>query len=70
MRFQVLTAVSMKMTVFWDVVPCSLAKFTDISEVLTAFIISLMTEAVSTSQKKVIFLQQDLFSPPKSDCRN
>jgi hypothetical protein len=25
-RFQVLTAVSMKMTVFWDVAPCSLVE--------------------------------------------
>jgi hypothetical protein len=25
-RFQVLTAASMKMTVFWDVVPCSLVE--------------------------------------------
>jgi hypothetical protein len=27
------------MNVFWDVVPCSLVKFTDVSEVLPAFVI-------------------------------
>jgi hypothetical protein len=27
-RFQILTAVSMKMTVFWDVVPCGLESLT------------------------------------------
>jgi hypothetical protein len=40
MRFQVLTAVSLKMAVFWVVAPCSLVeKFTDILEVLAASII-------------------------------
>jgi hypothetical protein len=34
-RFQVLTAAVMKMTVFWDVAP----KLTEVSELLTASII-------------------------------
>jgi hypothetical protein len=38
-RFQVLTATSMKFRVFWDVVPCSPLKLTDIPEVLIASII-------------------------------
>jgi hypothetical protein len=35
-RFQVLTATSMKITVFWDVAPCSLVEIDLVSEVLTA----------------------------------
>jgi hypothetical protein len=35
MRFQVLTAASMKMTVFWDAAPCSLVDIYHISEALT-----------------------------------
>jgi hypothetical protein len=38
-RFQVLTAVNMKMTVFWDVAPVVWWKFTDVSDVLTASVI-------------------------------
>jgi hypothetical protein len=41
LRFQLLTATSMKRAVFWDIAPCSLEELTDISEVLTAFIIRL-----------------------------
>jgi hypothetical protein len=33
-RFRVLKAVSMKVTVFWDVAPCSLIMFTDFAGVL------------------------------------
>jgi hypothetical protein len=38
MRFQVLMAVSMKITVFWDVAPLSLVEvgYIDVSELLTA----------------------------------
>jgi hypothetical protein len=42
-RFQVLTATSMKMTVFCDVAPCSLVETDDVSEVLTASITRAMT---------------------------
>jgi hypothetical protein len=43
----------MKITVFWDVVPCS---FIDVSEVLSAsIIIALMMEAVSTPEMSVNF---------------
>jgi hypothetical protein len=51
-RFYVLTAATMKMTVFWDVAPCSLVKFTDVSEGFTASIIRativLSTQGVPT----------------------
>jgi hypothetical protein len=36
MRFQVLTVVSMKMSVFWDDAQCNLVKLTDVSEAFTA----------------------------------
>jgi hypothetical protein len=42
-RFQVLTAASVKMAVFWNVAPCRLVKLTDVSE-------TLMMEAASTSE--------------------
>jgi hypothetical protein len=48
-RFQVLTAASMKFKVFWDVVLCSQLKLTDISEVHTVSIIRAMMKAVRTS---------------------
>jgi hypothetical protein len=47
-RFEVLTAASMKMIVFWVVAPCSLVEI-DVSEMLTAFIIkAMMMEAANT----------------------
>jgi hypothetical protein len=40
----------MYITVFWDVVPCSLVEMTNVSEVISStIIVALMTEAVSTS---------------------
>jgi hypothetical protein len=60
-RFEVLTAASMKMAVFWVVALCSLGEVYDVSEVLIASFnravlaasiiraITLMMEAVSTS---------------------
>jgi hypothetical protein len=47
-RFQVLTAVGMKVSVFWDVAPCSHV------EVDRRFI-ALMMEAVRTSETSVNF---------------
>jgi hypothetical protein len=41
----------MKMTAFWDVVPCNVVKFTCVSDVLAASVIALMIEAASTSEK-------------------
>jgi hypothetical protein len=38
-RFEVLTAASVKIAVFWVVAPCSLVEATDVSEVLAASII-------------------------------
>jgi hypothetical protein len=43
-RFQVLTAASMKMAVFWVVVPCSLVQVYRVSEVLAASIIRAMSK--------------------------
>jgi hypothetical protein len=37
--FQILTAASMKMTVLWNIAPCSFVEVTDISEMHTASII-------------------------------
>jgi hypothetical protein len=44
-RFQVLTVASMKMSVFWDIAPCSLA---DVSEELAAAIIRVMSDLLSS----------------------
>jgi hypothetical protein len=57
MTFQILTAVSMKMTAFWDIAPCSV-EIDRRLEVRTASIIGAMTEAVCISEKLVNF-QQD-----------
>jgi hypothetical protein len=38
------------MVIFWIFVPCSLVKFTGVSEVLAASITALMMEAASTSE--------------------
>jgi hypothetical protein len=57
-RFQDLTAASKKMTVFWDVVHCSVVEIVRASEVLTASIIrELMMEAVSVSETSVSFYE-------------
>jgi hypothetical protein len=48
----------MKMTVFWDVAPCSLVEIDRCFEVLTAsiiWLIALMMEAVSTSETSANF---------------
>jgi hypothetical protein len=37
-RFEVLTAVVMKSSIFWDITPCSMLKSTDVSEKLIASI--------------------------------
>jgi hypothetical protein len=58
--FQVLTAASMKMALIWIVAPCSLVKFTDVSEVLT-----LMMEAEITSETSVNFYQITRRNDPK-----
>jgi hypothetical protein len=54
----------MKMTVFWDVVACSLAKFSDVSEVFAASIIRVM-EAASTFEKLVNFYQTTWHNIPE-----
>jgi hypothetical protein len=64
MEFQILMAVSMKMTVFWVVDRAVSLKQTNISEVVTAFIIiALMTEAVSTTEMS--FLQDYTLQQPR-----
>jgi hypothetical protein len=57
MRFQVLMAASMKMTVFWEVSRVFWYKFTVISKVLTTSIISEIMETVSASETSVSFYQ-------------
>jgi hypothetical protein len=52
-RSQVLTAVSMKMAVFWVIAPRSLVELYDVSEVLAASIISLVMKAASISETSV-----------------
>jgi hypothetical protein len=53
MRFQLLTAASMKMTVFWDVALCSLVEIYWCFRWATA----LMMEAAGTSETSVNFYQ-------------
>jgi hypothetical protein len=53
---EVLTAVTVKMAVFWVVQPgvsTDWCEFTDVSEVCTASLIALMIEAVQTSETLV-----------------
>jgi hypothetical protein len=61
MRFQVLTAMSMKVTVFWDVAPCSLVEvyqhFRGACCLHHQDIITLMLEAVTTPETSVNFYQ-------------
>jgi hypothetical protein len=54
-RFQVLTAASMKMTAIWDVAPCSPLNWTDVSEARTASNIWVMLQAVRSSVTLVYF---------------
>jgi hypothetical protein len=56
-RFQVLTAASMKMAVFWDVAQCSLVEIDRRFRGLTAFVIraiALMMEAVRPLKRRSI----------------
>jgi hypothetical protein len=56
-RLELFTAVKLsmlKMTVFWDVAPSSLVEI-DVEEVLTASIIALMIQPVSTTETSVNF---------------
>jgi hypothetical protein len=58
----------MKMSGFWLVAPCRLVKFTDVSAVLAASIISviaLMTEAASPSEMSVNFYQTTWCNNPE-----
>jgi hypothetical protein len=57
MRYQVLTAASMKMIAFWDIAPCSPVVADHISEVRTASIIRamMMMEAVRKSETSVCY---------------
>jgi hypothetical protein len=49
------------MTVFWDVAPCSLWELTDVSEVLTASIVTAMTYYTAQHPTK----QTPSYSPPR-----
>jgi hypothetical protein len=59
LRFQVLTAASMMMAVFWDIAPCSLV------EVYRCFRGALMMETVSTSETSVNSYQTTRRKNPK-----
>jgi hypothetical protein len=48
-RFQVLTAASMKIITFWDIPPVVSLEYADVSEMRTAIIVLVM-EAVRTSE--------------------
>jgi hypothetical protein len=66
-RFHVLTVASMKMTVFWDVAPCSRWKFTEVSEVLATSIIRATMEAENISETSVNFYHTTRRNIPE-DC--
>jgi hypothetical protein len=46
----------LKVTVFWDVAPCSIVKITDVSEVLTASIVRASTGADGAFQTTVVYI--------------
>jgi hypothetical protein len=54
-RIQVLTAVSMMITVFWDVSPCSLTEVHRLFRMLAASVIALIMEASSASETPIDF---------------
>jgi hypothetical protein len=62
-RFEVLTAASIKMTVFWVAAPCSLVEF---YRRYRGAIIALMMEAASTSETLVNFYQTTRRKPEDS----
>jgi hypothetical protein len=65
-RFQVVTAVSIKMTVFWDVAPCSLAEvYQCFRGVCCCAIIALMLEISGTSETSVNFYQTTWCNTPE-----
>jgi hypothetical protein len=53
-----------KMPVSWDDVPCNLVEIDDVSWVLSASVIALMTEAVRTSEKLLNFYQTTWYNIP------
>jgi hypothetical protein len=68
--FEVLTAVNMKITVFWAVMPCSLEiRFQHFGEAAPIFKKSIRLHAIS-SQKTVIFLRNFCGVTIYSSCGN
>jgi hypothetical protein len=55
--------VALKIAVFWDVAPCSLEKFTDVSEVINASIMRAIS--TRTSEKSVNFYQTTRRNTPE-----
>jgi hypothetical protein len=51
-KFEVLTTVNMKSSIFWDIMPCSPAKSTDVSEEHTASIFRVKQEAKQVTSMK------------------
>jgi hypothetical protein len=66
LKFQVLIAANMKVTVFWNTGRCSPVEIYQVSDVLTASI-ALMMEAVSTSETSVCFSEISRLNIPE-DC--
>jgi hypothetical protein len=64
-RFEVLTAASMKMTIFWVVVLCSLVEVYRRFRGVATSITTLMMEAASTSKMLVNFYQTALRNNPE-----
>jgi hypothetical protein len=64
-RLQVVTALSMKTTVFWDISRCSLAKIHRRFRGAYFSIIRAMMEAVSTFEKSNIFYHHKLLNIPE-----
>jgi hypothetical protein len=54
---EVLTAVSMKMAIFWLLAQCCLVEVVSVSEVLPVSIIALMMETTATSETLVNYYQ-------------
>jgi hypothetical protein len=52
-RYQVLTAASMNITVSWDVAYCKLIKFTDVSEVLSVSVIRAMIVIMTMGSSRI-----------------
>jgi hypothetical protein len=65
MRFEGQTAVNIKITVFWDVVPFNVMMVTSILEESTAFMFHTEDGAVGFSEMLVTFYQTNIVQCPR-----